>query len=277
MLVTDIGGSHITSCLYDEDLQTLDNNHAVRHPYNAYATKKEIIDVWNVHFKHFSSIQKCAVALPGPFDYYNGIGQYLAGEKLGSLANFSVIEYLQKMYGPSTQVACLNDAESFGRGVFTNYPVIKNYNSLALTLGTGLGDCLIQSNLNSLRSFSVLKLYQQTFKQTTTEDYFSTRWFCEYIHTINQKKYSGLKEIMQSESELVIQKMFGTFAKNFGNFTSEIAKKYDLRYLIIGGNIAKAHKYFKTALEKILPSNVSIIIVSDTEQTILLGAASIFK
>jgi glucokinase len=84
------------------------------------------------------------VAIPGPFDYDRGIGQYHDVGKFDALSGVNVREHLLAGIRPSAAgVAFVNDADAFTIGEWTAGAARGHDRVLGLTLGTGIGSCFL--------------------------------------------------------------------------------------------------------------------------------------
>src|SRR5690606_4374061 len=117
------------------------------------------------------------IAMPGPYDYENGISLISEQGKMKSLYGLSVKNLLaDALRIPPAQIQFTNDAESFLKGeVFAG--VGKGFsNTLGLTLGTGLGSAIHVEDV-----VKDAKLWTAPFRDGIAEDYLGTDWFIEFV------------------------------------------------------------------------------------------------
>lgn len=80
------------------------------------------------------------VAIPGPFDYADGVGRYEGVAKFESLSGVDVGAALSAgLGGPPTRIAFLNDADAFVLGEWTWGAAAGHRRVAGITLGTGVG------------------------------------------------------------------------------------------------------------------------------------------
>jgi glucokinase len=140
----DIGGSYYRSLIDVNTGEILDSTRR-RKEINTNTGAEEIFNSWSELIKEsFKAAQikpsRIGIAMPGPFDYTNGISYIKDQNKYDSLYGLNVKEKLAQKLGISVEnISILNDAACFLQGeVFVG--AAKGFNRvIGLTLGTGLG------------------------------------------------------------------------------------------------------------------------------------------
>ena len=168
----DIGGSHLSACLVNMHNNTIIKNSYRECLIDAKQPALKILNDWCSLIKdtiqtHINSI---GIAMPGPFDYNNGISKILNLGKYDQLFGVNVKLYFASALNMQpNQIHFINDAAAFALGEFQKEPKYKSI--LALTLGTGFGSTYINEGipLNKM-------LYNIPFKESIANDYFSTKW-----------------------------------------------------------------------------------------------------
>src|ERR1700744_5791346 len=144
----DIGGTHISAaCVaYNELLKET----YLRAAVDPSADARTILDSWasliNTVIGLTSAdepVSSIGVAMPGPFDYRNGISMITGLDKYESLYGVNVREALRQRLTYSGPICFENDAACFGIGVARGDRMDQYRRLIALTLGTGLGACFI--------------------------------------------------------------------------------------------------------------------------------------
>ena len=140
VLGVDIGGSHITAALVDINKGILLNNESVRNSVNPEGTADEIINSWcAVIQKALSNIEitnaAIGIAMPGPFDYEEGISLIQQQKKYRSLYGLNVKRLLATKLNIDIKKICfVNDACSFLNGEVLGGIVKMNNRLLELHL-----------------------------------------------------------------------------------------------------------------------------------------------
>lgn len=282
VLGVDIGGSHITAALVNLETRTLISGSYKRKDVNSRDGAEAIIDNWfEIINDSFSSIEisskKIGIAMPGPFDYKNGIALMQNQDKFDALYKLSIKEMLAKRLGlPSENIRFVNDALSFLQGeVFCG--AVRNYNRvLGLTLGTGLGSAIYKNGITEDAD-----LWNSKFKEGIAEDYLSGRWFLKRYAALSGNTVQGVKELLElPAAKIYVKQIFSEFAKNLSDFIIPLIQKYELEAIVIGGNISNAFELFLPLLKEILEGNrmkVATKIGYLKEDASLVGAASCWE
>ena len=282
-LGVDIGGSHITAALVDLEKKAIVDSSLQRNYVNCKAASNIIFDEWcevitqaYIGFEHVAKI--IGIAMPGPFDYENGISLIEDQDKFRSLYNFNVKkEIATRLNIPSSNINFINDAAAFLQGeIFNGATSITNQNVLGLTLGTGLGSAIYSNTFAKDAA-----LWDSVFLNGIAEDFLSTRWFIQRYHQLSGKIIQGVKELLEIvHKDDYALSTFQEFGYNLAHFLIPVIKKNNINVVIIGGNISGAHKLFFPELMSTLKRNNNDSIINITklkEHAALIGAASCCK
>ncbi|RDC54518.1 ROK family protein [Pedobacter chinensis] len=278
-LGVDIGGSHITAALINLETRSLVKNSIKRSAVNSQESKEVILKAWvNIINDAFNGMPNSSkligIAMPGPFDYEEGISLIKDQDKFKSLFNVNVKEELaQRLEIPSENIHFINDAAGFLQGEVFAGAAKGNANVLGLTLGTGLGSSICVNH-----KATDADLWNSEFLSGIAEDYLSTRWFVKRYNQLSGKTLDGVKELVAAVKvdQLAIQ-VFMEFGYNLAQFLIPIINKNKIDTVIIGGNIAQAFNEFSPELIATLKGNeidASIKISELKEHAALIGAAS---
>jgi glucokinase len=140
----DIGGTHVTAALVDVTTWHVVSGSGCRREVDSAATADVIVAAIVDAAKCIGAPQGTSwgVAIPGPFDYQRGIGDFsdvgkfdaLRGVDLGSLLRASGV-------GPDLHF--LNDADAFGIGEWAAGAAAGHARVICVTLGTGVGSAFL--------------------------------------------------------------------------------------------------------------------------------------
>lgn len=279
VLGIDIGGSHITAALVDLETRKIIPESYRRRSVDAREEANVLLDSWchviNDAFKCSNTMEKkLGIAMPGPFDYVNGICLIKEQDKFQSLYEVNVkTELAERLNILPSNIEFINDAAGFLQGeVFAG--AARNFGRvLGITLGTGLGSAMYFNG-----TASDAALWDSDFLDGIAEDYLSTRWFLKRYEELSGKFLDGVKDLLalvneDPKSALV----FREFGHNLGRFMSPLIKQHQLELVIIGGNISLAFNAFSPALESVLKAEqitAAIKITTLQENAALIGAAS---
>ncbi|REC48881.1 ROK family protein [Chryseobacterium pennipullorum] len=276
ILGIDIGGSHITLAQVDPEKREIISSTYVREHVDSFDTRENIFSAW------VSAIRKASeglakedllvgIAMPGPFDYHNGIALMKQG-KFIDLYNINIKDELAERLSVSKeQIYFVNDAAAFMEGEVFGGCVQEFTKIFGVTLGTGLGTTFYNGELATDED-----LWDAPFKDSICEDYLATRWFVKYYKELTGEQISGTKELLDKPKEIQT-KVFDEYADSFAGFVIQYVKNYEPEVLVIGGNIAKAYPHFEKRFNQNLKKNninLPVRISAIFEDAAILGAAS---
>lgn len=284
----DIGGSHITCRLIDAEHKTIVGENIVRRHVDSMASKDEILTAWCQAISElkatldWSEIKGIGFAMPGPFDYPNGIGQFEGVPKFHSLNGVNVRnELIERMDLPANfPVRFMNDAACFAIGESFFGKVASHKRFLAIKLGTGFGTTFIKDHRPIANEDGVTEdgfLWYVPLDGGMADDHFSTRWFVNTYKNRCGLEVPGVKELSDRyHTDPLVKDLFSEFGSKLGAFLAPWLKGFSAEAIVIGGNISGAYDYFKDDLDKNLQdggANVTIYISELQENAALCGSA----
>ncbi|WP_210464304.1 ROK family protein [Rufibacter roseolus] len=278
----DVGGSHITAALVNLGTSALVAGCYVRKEINTQGSVAEIIGDWCEVIRQAAGVShsspgKIGIAMPGPFDYPNGVSLIKGQNKYDILYKLNVKELLaERLMMRQEDIRFLNDAECFLLGEVFCGAARGAEEVLGLTLGTGLGSAWCHHG-----KVADADLWNSPFKEGIAEDYLSTRWFVGRFFELTGQEVKGVKELVAlAPEDQTVQTVFDEFGRNLADFIETALKRQDAAVVVIGGNISKAFHLFSAELEKHLQSaglSIPIRVAELGEESALIGAASSWK
>lgn len=285
----DIGGGHITVAVIDlNDAQIVTGSHC-RMDVDAEGSAENILSSWAEAIKQSvqlaadeagiapASIVGMGLAMPGPFDYENGIAKIQEQKKFRSLYNMNVRNELAARTGFAPEnIKFKNDAENFLRGcVFGGVGKGSNI-AVGVTLGTGFGSAFYENGESADAD-----LWCAPFRGKMAEDSISTRWFIARYEELTGKKVRGVKFLIDgvvNGTDDKAKQVFNEFSETLIEFLVPLVSEKKADTLVIGGSIAlSAHLFIeplKAAMAKTNPSTRVLTTILGEEST-LLGCASL--
>ena len=224
-------------------------------------------------------------AMPGPFDYVNGICLIKGVAKYENLYGFNIGDAVVSSLDVAEgfEARFMNDASSFAVGEAWAGKASKVKRSMSITLGTGFGSAFIDNKIPIVDGPEVPKLgcvYHLPFKGKIADESFSTRWFIGSYKKITGKDVTGVKELAEMAStDKVAYDLFIEYGDNMGIFLSPWLNKFEAEILVIGGNISYAYNLFGKIFEDRLAKEKCYckVELSDLkEDAALLGSAYLF-
>jgi glucokinase len=281
ILGADIGGSHITAAIIDSQEHKIINDTLIRMPVDASAVSTIILGTWaeavtQVLQKAADFKPGClAFAMPGPFNYEEGISLIKGLHKYDLLYGINVKDFLSKHLNlPPHRIWMVNDAQAFLEGEIKVNGYSKSKKVLGVTLGTGLGTAISYNSITTDMNFAMLP-----FLNGIAEEYLSTRWFVNKYNQLSAQPVTNVKDMLMQEQHAILDVVFNEFTHNFSNFLIPIINRESVEVVIIGGNIAKAEDRFLNALRNNLNKNgvltqpCHILIANVGELSAMIGAA----
>lgn len=278
----DIGGSHITAALVDLDLKTVIKNTRRRERVEANGEAGRIITQWSEVIQSLightpKQELRIGIAMPGPFDYEQGISYITGLNKYESLYGLPVKELIADVVGVSkNNILLKNDAACFLHGEMFAGAGRGCSQSVGITLGTGTGTAI-----HRFGETHDANLGPSPFLDSIADNYLSTRWFVqEYARRTGHKTQDVQQLTSHFETDQAVRDIFNTFGSNLALLLRNFITKEKPAIAIIGGNIANAWDCFIPETQQRLASigiTVPIIRAALGEDATMLGAASLFS
>ena len=285
----DVGGSHVScaACNIAEKKylpETFSEN-----DLDNQGTADEIIGVWSRTIQ--STIDKVGMenvsgigfAMPGPFDYANGIAKFKGNnKKFENIYGLNVPTALREKMNLSSDfpIRFINDATAFAIGEDWIGKASGSKRSMAITLGTGFGSAFLCDRLPVVSGDEVPDtgcVWYLPFKDGNADDFFSTRGFLNRYFEQTGIQLKGAKEIAKlAETEPLAKALFEDFGTQLGLFLHPWMAKFGVEVLVIGGNISHAFSLFGESLNEYLKSkgtNIRIEVSELKESASMIGSA----
>ncbi|SKB47469.1 ROK family protein [Daejeonella lutea] len=278
VLGVDIGGSHITAGLINLGERKIISTSIKYKEINPHEKAEVIINAWcqvieeayagwNVREK------RIGLALPGPFDYENGICLIKEQNKFQSLYLMNIRdEFVRRLNVKLYNIKFVNDAEAFLRGELFAHPPGEQ-SVLGITLGTGLGSALCLKG-----EVSDADLWNTPFLDGIAEEYLGGGWLITRYHQLTGVRLPGVKELSaRVNSDQKAKQVFGEFGHNLARFIDSQINMHRLDQVVIGGKISHAFDHFSKELTANLLHREEMVLIRVSElkeNAALLGAAT---
>jgi glucokinase len=289
ILGVDIGGSHISSALTEPGEVTVLDHSFIRKRIKSSAKSPEIIlnewaEALQDSLKKIKGdvLQGIGIAMPGPFDYANGISLIKGVNKYNALYGINIKEALKNQLniGFDLPIIFENDASCFGLGECIAGEAQGFKKVIAITLGTGLGACFIKENEIIQSGDGVPEggyLYNCPFKNGIAEDYISSRWLMDEYFRITGESLT-VKDISDKARNNNDRKAIDIFLKLSENIAELLApwiQSFGADCIVIGGSIAQSSNLFVPALTKALKNKHTISIPIKISNKMELSAIAV--
>jgi len=285
---TDIGGSHISCAAVNLVSGHILKETLAERYINNQAQASEIISSWAEALSTVlakvsaDQVKGIGFAMPGPFDYVNGICYIRGVSKYENLYGFNISDAISSSLDVSKDflIRFMNDASSFAVGEAWTGSATEVTRSFSITLGTGFGSAFISNRIPIVDGPDVPNLgcvYHLPYKDGIADDYFSTRGLLARYRNVTGVELPGVKELATlAGSNKIVSELFEDFGTDLGIFLAPWLNKFKAEILVIGGNISHAYKLFGDALESSLKKescSCTVTISKLMEDAALLGSA----
>lgn len=282
----DIGGTHITCAAVDIETGALAPDTSSRTTYQHDGTAETILHGWATALNETLSktdparLAGIGFAIPGPFDYRNGISKMQ--HKFKHLYGVHIPTALRPLLtaGNDLPMRFLNDAAAFAVGEAWQGEGKGFRKVVVITLGTGFGSAYIEDGLPVVTGEGVAKegcLWHLPYKDSIADDYFSTGWFIREYEKQTGEKLDGVKTLLEKAgADEFARGLFVQFGHNLAECLGPWLQQFGTEILVIGGNIAHALPLFEPVFQDDLKKQgVSIHMAPSrlAEHAALIGSA----
>ena len=274
----DIGGSHISCAAVDTEKREIISGSFFENEVDNHAPPETIIKTWGetimktIDCVGWDRIRGIGFAMPGPFDYENGISLF-SGEthKYEKTYGLNVKEALKDfLKSPAVEIRFVNDAAAFAIGEAWTGKASDKSKSVAITVGTGLGSGFIENGFPVTNGENVPKdgfIWDLPFNDSVADDFFSTRGIVNAYYSLTGKMVNGAKDVALAaeNNNSDAQSVFHEFGEGLANLLTPWLKKFDAEILVVGGSISKAFHFFEPAMTAAFKSNNCSVIIRKSE------------
>lgn len=275
----DIGGSHISAGLLDNQSLSILDEKISRCPVDSRGSKEEILNAWTECILSLGITEDACIgiAMPAPFNYEQGISLIIDQGKYRSLYQVNLKEELSvRLNIPVGNIAFINDAAAFLQGEAFVAGWSKTERLMGITLGTGLGGSYKFGEMAEDGAF-----WSIPFKGGIAEDLISTSFFVQWAKAKHGIAVDGLKTLLSNQelrpATLNVLKEFG---QNLAELMLIQMEGKSIDKVVIGGNMVKAANLFLPEVKRVLHAHSSspeIFISKLGEKAAMIGAASLFE
>lgn len=226
-----------------------------------------------------NTVEAVCAALPGPFDYENGI--FLMKHKFSAVYGVSFREILGDVIAPDTRLAFVHDVNGALLGALTADPSLRTGNVAMITLGTGLGfSYAIDGEVQISETGSPAKgLWDAPYMSGILEEYVSRRGilrlYAEQGGVLAEGEDVKEVSIRARNGEDAAIKAFASAGSHLAAGASRLIAELGIREIIFGGQISRSFDLMEESLVKDMPEGVKVKASSDIEGLVLVGASAL--
>lgn len=282
----DIGGSHVSAAVADLRAGRLVPGSRVRRVVDPMASAADILGAWIATARRVTPASSTwGVAMPGPFDYQRGIGNFAGVGKFAALAGCDVGAALSAGIGPDVRIRFSNDADAFAVGEWLACAEPRPSRLVGITLGTGVGTGFVDAGKVVTDGDTVPpegSAYRLQIDGRPLEDTASSRAVLAAFNRGRARQVSSVSELTQlayaghREALEVFQHAWRAAAFALAPYI----RAFGTDMIVVGGSIAGAWDLVRPALldglgdwAAELPAAISLRRSRDPESAALLGAA----
>ncbi|RZF61536.1 ROK family protein [Sphingobacterium corticibacterium] len=274
----DIGGSHIAAgeVVWNERRIRAGSQRRMR--VDSHASSETVINAWANFLYHFvdeinKDYVRIGIAMPGPFDYTEGISYIKELNKYDALYGVNVKKELATILGISEEhILFRNDAEAFLQGEVVYRPGLTETKVVGITLGTGLGSAVSDHGACKDVFWAI-----RPMKEGIAEDYISSRWFMHRYRELSGGQLESVEALAKGQDPWKEQ-IFSEFATHLAIFLNDFIHAESASTVIIGGNIARCLDLFVDELKtKLDNKQVELYQSALWEDAALLGSGYLWE
>ena len=315
VLVFDVGGSHISAAICSPNTYALQGLAHASFPPEGFATHAGNPASAPAHsflrFLHalaqrsatlarvpLQSLAGAALAMPGPFDYPNGVSHMQ--HKLPSLLGVDLKSAIaERFHWKPAQVRFVNDAAAFLLGEIGAGAAKGFSRSIGITLGTGIGCAFAIGNRIAMPDIDPTvpsggEIWNLPYNGATVEDFVSTRFLRHQYQNLTglEAEVSSIAETAKGNhpcpeetapplppddpyaAHCRARQSFQDFGRHLGLALNRHAQPFHPGIVVLGGGISRASHLFLPATQKALAPGFSPKIAISTlmDQAPLTGA-----
>jgi glucokinase len=220
------------------------------------------------------------VAIPGPFDYDAGIGEFRDVGKFESLAGVDVGSRLRELIEPRpASLRFLNDASAFGLGEWWHGTAAEQDRIVGVTLGTGVGSVFLREGRVVADGPDVPtggRADLLTIADRPLEDTVSTRAIVAAYRRAGGGQCEGVADVIaragagDDVAHQVIERAYSLLGAAFRPWL----ERFKATVLIVGGGISAAWDMVSPSLQRGIGAVPGLRVVRspDSETAALRGA-----
>jgi glucokinase len=282
-LAVDIGGSHVTAALVDQERRSVLVGSLRRAAVREADPAGVILDAWADACLATAATgappDGIGLAVPAPFDTRRGVS--LMSHKFRALHSVPVVPQLRLRWAgtplESVPLSIANDADCFALGEWWAGLARGDDRVIGITLGTGLGSGFVRDGRIATDGQGVPangELWDLPYLDGCAEDYTSGRfitgcWRDATGEVTDAAAVAGLAE----DGDPRAQDLFQAFGDHLGAVLRPHVDAFRPARVVIGGNLARAWPLFEAALQARLGAIPGVRSL-DPECSTLLGAAA---
>lgn len=229
--------------------------------------------------KNGFAVEAICAALPGPFDYKNGI--FMMKHKFAAVYGRGFREILGDEIGPEVRLSFVHDVNSVLLGALSSDPFLMEGRVALTTLGTGLGFAYaVDGEVQLSFTGSPAKgLWNLPYLEGILEDYVSRRAILRFYSEMGGVLSEGqdVKEIAgwAMTGDEKAKEAFRMVGRHYAVGARGLLRELGISRLFFAGQIAKSFFLMEDEIKKGLADDITIFVLDDIQGTVFTGLSNI--
>ena len=257
--VLEIGGTHLTAALVESGTWVIDRNSLARVDLQAQGSAESLVEEIGAAADALQGEPGAtwSVAIPGPFDYEQGIGRFEHVGKFDSLNGFNLGAALLKRITPTPgAIHFLNDADAFGIGEYALGAAQGEDRAICITLGTGVGSTFLSKGEPVSTGSTVSpdgSIHHEVYHGRPLENTVSRRAIrATYARAAGLSAETGpdvhtIADLSRAGDETARSVLDGAFGA-LGETLATVIGRFDAGILVIGGSMSRSWDLVEPAI-----------------------------
>jgi glucokinase len=274
--VLDIGGTHVSGALVDPSGWQVTKT--TRMSLDADASASALLDRFQRAAGSLSAPGGAmwGVAMPDPFDYERGIGQFEGVGKFTALRGVDVGDALRRRL--RGEPAFLNDADAFLLGEWAAGAAVGTQRCAGITLGTGVGSAwLVGGRVVDPGTPSGGRIHRMSVDGAPLEDTVSRRAIRSAFAAAGGDPEADVRDIADAAraGSLLARRVLERAMTVLGRVVGRCTAGFGADVLVIGGSMSASWDLFEPAFRAGALGNglPKVRIAADSDRAPLIGAA----
>jgi glucokinase len=274
--VLEVGGTHVTAALVEPSGWQV--TQTTRHHLDADASADVLLNrIWRAgNALRAPAGAVWGVAMPDPFDYQRGIGQFEGVGKFTSLRGVDVGDALRSRLRGT--MAFVNDADAFLLGEWAAGAAAGTRRCAGITLGTGIGSAwLVDGHVVDPGMPPGGRLHRMTIGGRPLEDVVSRRAIRLAYATAGGDPNADVQEIAEAAraGSAVARRVLDEAMTALGRVVGRCCAGFRAEVLVVGGSMSASWDLFERAFRVGALGNglPRIALAADSDRAPLIGAA----
>lgn len=226
-----------------------------------------------------SSIEAVCVALPGPFNYNEGI--FMMKHKFAAVYGCTFREVLGDVITPEMRLAFVHDVNGALLGALTIDETLRNGNVALSTFGTGLGFAYsVDGDVKMSPAGSPERnMWDMPYSGKILEEFVSRRAILRFYAEAGGILGEGedVKEISERarKGDEKALEAFRAAGRHYAAGAKDLLAELGITRLLFAGQISRSFDLMESEIRKGLGNMIGLSVLEDIQGTVLTGISSL--